>query len=211
MPDVRPTARRLRPTWTRSSSAASRAISGLGPDRPAALAQGVQPRLQVRRPARRGRGPDAGHLPQDLQGAAHVRPARELSDLAHQHQPQPVHRPLPQRAQGARDDGARRGRVRAVAGVARARARYGQLEQIDLQAAAFGRRWPNCRRRCARRSCCATCRNSRIRKSPTSSDLPEGTVKSRINRGRLELARQLRRLQTQCGRPTSRPAPGGTE
>ena len=28
--------------------------------------------------------------------------------------------------------------------------------------------------------------------------LPEGTVKSRINRGRLELARQLKRLQTQA-------------
>ena len=26
-------------------------------------------------------------------------------------------------------------------------------------------------------------------------DLPEGTVKSRINRGRTELARQIRRLQ----------------
>ena len=40
--------------------------------------------------------------------------------------------------------------------------------------------------------------------------LPEGTVKSRINRGRLELARQLRRLQTQ--RPVPKPGPrGGTE
>jgi RNA polymerase sigma-70 factor (ECF subfamily) len=40
--------------------------------------------------------------------------------------------------------------------------------------------------------------------------LPEGTVKSRINRGRLELARQLRRLQTE--RPAGKPAPpGGTE
>jgi RNA polymerase sigma-70 factor (ECF subfamily) len=39
--------------------------------------------------------------------------------------------------------------------------------------------------------------------------LPEGTVKSRINRGRLELARQLRRLQSHGGR---RPSPsGGTE
>ena len=39
--------------------------------------------------------------------------------------------------------------------------------------------------------------------------LPEGTVKSRINRGRLELARQLRRLQQQA---QARPAPsGGTE
>jgi RNA polymerase sigma-70 factor (ECF subfamily) len=36
--------------------------------------------------------------------------------------------------------------------------------------------------------------------------LPEGTVKSRINRGRLELARQLRRLQA---RPTRRPEPPG--
>jgi len=40
--------------------------------------------------------------------------------------------------------------------------------------------------------------------------LPEGTVKSRINRGRLELARQLRRLQSRG--PAGRPAPrGGTE
>ena len=37
--------------------------------------------------------------------------------------------------------------------------------------------------------------------------LPEGTVKSRINRGRLELARQLRRLQSQG--PTGTPAPPG--
>ena len=40
--------------------------------------------------------------------------------------------------------------------------------------------------------------------------LPEGTVKSRINRGRLELARQLRRLQSRG--PASQPASrGGTE
>jgi RNA polymerase sigma-70 factor, ECF subfamily len=36
--------------------------------------------------------------------------------------------------------------------------------------------------------------------------LPEGTVKSRINRGRIELARQLRRLQA----PPARPAHGET-
>jgi RNA polymerase sigma-70 factor, ECF subfamily len=40
--------------------------------------------------------------------------------------------------------------------------------------------------------------------------LPEGTVKSRINRGRLELARQLRRLQT-SGPAAGPPASGGTE
>ena len=37
--------------------------------------------------------------------------------------------------------------------------------------------------------------------------LPEGTVKSRINRGRLVLARQVTRLQEQ--RPPRRPAPDG--
>lgn len=37
--------------------------------------------------------------------------------------------------------------------------------------------------------------------------LPEGTVKSRINRGRLELARQIRRLQSEAPAPT--PEPGG--
>jgi RNA polymerase sigma-70 factor (ECF subfamily) len=37
--------------------------------------------------------------------------------------------------------------------------------------------------------------------------LPEGTVKSRINRGRLELARQLKRLQDK--QPTSRKRRGG--
>jgi RNA polymerase sigma-70 factor (ECF subfamily) len=35
--------------------------------------------------------------------------------------------------------------------------------------------------------------------------LPEGTVKSRINRGRLELARQLKRLQSRHPKP----APSG--
>jgi RNA polymerase sigma-70 factor (ECF subfamily) len=39
--------------------------------------------------------------------------------------------------------------------------------------------------------------------------LPEGTVKSRINRGRLELARQIRRLEAQ--RPPAPPPDGGPE
>ena len=93
----------------------------LGADRPPALAEGLQRRLQVRRQARRGRRPDAGHLPEDLQVAAHLRPARELPDLADQREPQPLHRPLPQRPEGARDDRPRRGRRRAVPGVARDR------------------------------------------------------------------------------------------
>lgn len=40
--------------------------------------------------------------------------------------------------------------------------------------------------------------------------LPEGTVKSRINRGRLELARQLRRLQSRGPSRGSSPT-GGIE
>jgi RNA polymerase sigma-70 factor, ECF subfamily len=39
-------------------------------------------------------------------------------------------------------------------------------------------------------------------------DLPEGTVKSRINRGRLELARQVRRLQDKAAPAGGRPAGG---
>ena len=38
-------------------------------------------------------------------------------------------------------------------------------------------------------------------------DLPEGTVKSRINRGRLELARQLKRLQDKQSAMRSRGVP----
>ena len=66
------------------SAVPCRRSAGLGADRPPAPAEGLQHRLQVHRQARRGRGPDAGHLPQDLQVAAHVRPARQLPDLAGQ-------------------------------------------------------------------------------------------------------------------------------
>ena len=97
--------------------------AGLGADRPPVLAAGVQRRLQVRRPARRGGRPDAGRLPEGLQVARDLRPARELPDLARQRQPQPLHRPLPQRAQGAGDDRPRRERRRPLAGLGRGRRR----------------------------------------------------------------------------------------
>jgi RNA polymerase sigma-70 factor (ECF subfamily) len=41
--------------------------------------------------------------------------------------------------------------------------------------------------------------------------LPEGTVKSRINRGRLELARQVARLQEHGGRPDAGGPPRGSD
>ena len=62
-----------------------------------------------------GKHDEAEDLTQDIflkifKALQDVRPARELSDLDHQHQPQPVHRPLPERAQGA----ARRSRARSI-------------------------------------------------------------------------------------------------
>ena len=116
-----------------------RRSGGLGADRPAALAQGVQRRLQVRRQARRGRRSDAGHLPQDLQVARHVRPARELPDVADQRQPQPLHRSLPQRPQGARDDRPRRRRRASCRRSSREPGPMAALEQRDrVDAAAAG-------------------------------------------------------------------------
>ena len=41
--------------------------------------------------------------------------------------------------------------------------------------------------------------------------LPEGTVKSRINRGRLELAKQLTRLDSRADRQSEPSARGGSE
>ena len=98
-----------------------RRSGGLGNHRPAELAQGLQRRLQVRRQARRSRRSHPGHLPEDLQGARDVRPSRQLPDVDRQHQPESVHRSLPQRPQGAADDRARRRFERSAAGVDRAR------------------------------------------------------------------------------------------
>jgi RNA polymerase sigma-70 factor (ECF subfamily) len=93
--------------------------------------------------------------------------------------------------------------------VSKERGPYGQLEQLDL-------------RQLIRRALAelpATLREAVVLRDlkeysyqeiADQLTLPEGTVKSRINRGRLELARQLRRLQSQgpANPPSSR---GGTE
>jgi RNA polymerase sigma-70 factor, ECF subfamily len=93
--------------------------------------------------------------------------------------------------------------------VSKERGPYGQLEQLDL-------------RQLIRRALAelpATLREAVVLRDLKEYSyqeiadqlrLPEGTVKSRINRGRLELGRQLRRLQNQP--PAAPPAPrGGTE
>ena len=109
----------------------------VGHHRPDLLAQGLQRRVPVRRHVRRSGRSDAGDLPQGVSIAQHVRPARELSDLAHQREPEFLHRSLPQRAARSRGvrardrrvDGAGRGawaqrlRARRAAGSGRAAAR----------------------------------------------------------------------------------------
>ena len=95
-----------------------------------------------------GKHDEAEDLTQDIflkifKSLEHVRPARQLPDLADQRQPQPVHRPLPQRPQGARDDRSRRRSGRADAGVARTVSPIAALEQRD-RVELLRRRWPRC-------------------------------------------------------------------
>ena len=93
--------------------------------------------------------------------------------------------------------------------VSRERSPYGELEQIDLRnriRQALAELPPTLREAVVLRDL----QEFSYQEIADKLRLPEGTVKSRINRGRLELARQLRRLQAQG--PASRPEPsGGTE
>ena len=57
------------------------------------------------------------------------------------------------------------------------------------------RPWRSCRRRCARRCMLRDIQELSYQEIADRLDLPEGTVKSRINRGRTELARQIQRLR----------------
>ena len=93
--------------------------------------------------------------------------------------------------------------------VSRERSPHGELEQIDLRKRirlALAELQPTLREAVVLRDL----QEFSYQEIADKLRLPEGTVKSRINRGRLELARQLRRLQAQS--PASRPEPsGGTE
>ena len=93
--------------------------------------------------------------------------------------------------------------------VSRERSPYGELEQIDLRKRirlALAELQPTLREAVVLRDL----QEFSYQEIADKLRLPEGTVKSRINRGRLELARQLRRLQAQG--PVSRLEPsGGTE
>ena len=73
---------------------------------------------------------------------------------------------------------------------------YAQLEHRD-RVTMLRQRSTRCRPRCAPRLCCATSTNSTYHEIATELRLPEGTVKSRINRGRTRAARHIRRLRDQ--------------
>jgi RNA polymerase sigma-70 factor (ECF subfamily) len=93
--------------------------------------------------------------------------------------------------------------------VSRERGPYGQLEQVDLKhviSLALAELPPTLRQAVVLRDL----QEYSYQEIADELKLPEGTVKSRINRGRLELARHLRRLQSQ--RPAKKSPPhGGTE
>jgi len=93
--------------------------------------------------------------------------------------------------------------------VSRERGPYSQLEQLDLRhliRKALAELPPSLRQAVILRDL----QEFSYQEIAGQLGLPEGTVKSRINRGRLELARQLRRLQSrQPGGEIARP--GGTE
>jgi len=90
--------------------------------------------------------------------------------------------------------------------VSRERGPYGVLEQIDLRQRireALAELPPALREAVVLRDL----QEFSYQEIADQLHLPEGTVKSRINRGRLELARQLRRLQSRG--PLRRSAPTG--
>jgi RNA polymerase sigma-70 factor (ECF subfamily) len=92
--------------------------------------------------------------------------------------------------------------------VSRERGPYSQLEQTDLKfriRQALAELPPTLRQAVVLRDL----QEFSYQEIADRLSLPEGTVKSRINRGRLELARQLRRLQSQG--PIDRSVRGGTE
>ena len=81
-----------------------------------------------------------------------------------------------------------------LAPVSRERGPYGELEQLGLRQLirrALAELPPALREAVTLRDL----QEFSYQEIATRLDLPEGTVKSRINRGRIELARQLRRLQ----------------
>ena len=91
----------------------------------------------------------------------------------------------------------------------RERSPYGELEQIDLRVRirqALNELPPTLREAVVLRDL----QEFSYQEIADKLQLPEGTVKSRINRGRLELARQMRRLQSR-GPAAKPPASGGTE
>ena len=93
--------------------------------------------------------------------------------------------------------------------VSRERTPLGELEQVDLKSLirqALAELPPTLRQAVTLRDL----QEFSYQEIADQLGLPEGTVKSRINRGRLELARQIRRLQSHRP-PGSMASRGGSE
>jgi RNA polymerase sigma-70 factor (ECF subfamily) len=91
-----------------------------------------------------------------------------------------------------------------LAPVSRERGPYAELEQLDLRQIirkALGELPPALREAVTLRDL----QEFSYQEIAARLNLPEGTVKSRINRGRIELARQLRRLRSRTPGPASAP------
>src|SRR5207253_6902638 len=139
--------------------------------------------------------------------------------LADQHQPQPVHRPLPQRAQGARDDQTWLISISRNLCIDHYRSVRKERETIDRDVdaselsplshdpgpvAALEQQDRVQLLKQAMAALPETLRTAVLLRDIQELSyqeiadrlrLPEGTVKSRINRGRTELARQIRKLR----------------
>jgi len=97
----------------------------------------------------------------------------------------------------------------SLAPVSRERSPYGHVEQRDLKdtiRTALAELPPTLRQAVILRDL----QEFSYQEIADRLSLPEGTVKSRINRGRIELARQIRRLQAQAV-PRAAPPEGGHE
>ena len=84
---------------------------------------------------------------------------------------------------------------RAVAGVARAASPYARARAARPRRAAARRRWRRCPTTLRTAVLMRDIQELSYQEIADRLRLPEGTVKSRINRGRTELARQIRKLR----------------
>ena len=137
-------------------------------------------------------GPRSGHLPEGVPGLEAVRARHEPEGVAVHDPPQhvPEHAPARRPEPGRRQQRDRRTGRRRRAGTS---GRRSSCSRERRSTAISRRRSTRCPKRSGRPSGCATSRSSRTPRSRASSDVPIGTVMSRISRGRRMLHERLTR------------------